>query len=161
MQKIPLTQGQFALVDDSDYEFLSQWKWYAHKHSSGDFHAMRASPRKNGKEYSIYMSRQILGLKHGDKRQADHINHNTLDNRQSNIRICTNQQNSFNRKSISNTSSKFKGVSWYERCKKWQAHIQMDRKRKHLGLFRSEKKAALAYDFAAKSLYGEFACLNF
>ena len=160
MREIPLSQGQVALVDDADYSWLSQWRWCA-RYSNGRWCALRSSRTENGKSYTIKMSRQILGLTYGDKRQGDHIDHNTLDNRRKNIRICTNQENNMNRMSNRNSSSQFKGVSWYERCKKWQAHIQMNRKRKHIGYFNSEKNAALAYDAAAIREFGEFAYLNF
>ena len=160
MREILLTQGQVALVDDSDFEFLSQWKWCA-RYSNGHWDALRSSRTKDGKCYTIKMSRQILGLELGDKRQGDHQNHNTLDNRRDNLRICTNQENNMNRMSNQNSSSKFKGVSWYERCKKWQVHIQIDGGRKHIGYFNKEKNAALAYDAAAIREFGEFAHLNF
>lgn len=159
MKKIPLTQGQFALVDDSDYEFLSQWKWYANK-LHGNFYAMRGI-KKGGKQFIILMHRQILGLEKEDKRQGDHKDHNTLDNRRSNLRICTNQQNLMNMKSHQNTTSRFKGVSWVKSRKKWVAQITINGTVKFLGRFTEEKEAAEAYDEVAKKHFEEFACLNF
>ena len=160
MKKIKLTQGQFALIDDADFESLNQHKWYADKDHSGNFYAVRKSSWKNGKRHMILMSRQILGLERGDPRQADHRNHNTLNNRQSNLRICTNRQNQMNRKLAQNKTSRFKGVSWYKRVGKWRAYIEINRKEKHLGYFMVEEFAALAYNNAAKKHYGEFACPN-
>jgi len=158
MQKIPLTQGQFALVDDSDYEFLSQWKWFAKKDRSGDFYATRQCP---GKTHLIYMHREILGLKYNDGQQGDHLNHNTLDNRQNNIRICTSQENQRNRKLSLNMSSIYKGVYWNKPRRKWRAYIRINKIAKHLGYFKIEKNAALAYDAMAIREFGEFAYLNF
>jgi len=155
MKRIELTQGQIALVDDTDYDWLNQYKWCAYKPPTGGFYAKR---EESGR--TILMHRQILGLEKGDKRQGDHQNHNTLDNRRENIRICSCQQNQRNRKPRLNISSVYKGVSWYKRCKKWQAHIQMNKKRKHLGYFKREREAAFAYNEVARNLFGEFAWLN-
>ena len=152
MKQIPLTQGQVALVDDADYDWLNESKWCAVKDRNGNFYATRGY---------IQMHRQILGLGYGDKRQGDHQNHNTVDNRRSNVRICTNQQNAMNRKKRQNTSSKFKGVTWNKYHKKWYAAIRIDGKKKHLGCFVTEELAALAYDKAAIREYGEFSHLNF
>ncbi len=160
MQEIPLTQNQVALVDDSDYEFLSQWRWFACKHRSGNFYAKRHT-QGNEKRTTIHMSRQILGLERGDKRQADHINHITLDNQLTNLRICTSQQNQMNRETHIESSSIYKGVSWDKKTKKWLAQIQVQRKNIHLGRFRFEELAALAYDFAAMRYFKGFAKFNF
>ena len=160
MRTITLTQGKVTLIDDTDYDWLSQWKWHALKHHSGYFYAVRMTPRINGKQKSIRMHRQILRLEPGDKREGDHKNHNTLDNRRSNLRICTNRQNSMNRKSIPNTTSKYKGVCWDKRDKKWKAAIKVNGKVKNLGYFADEEEAALTYNKVATEHFGEFAHLN-
>lgn len=161
MKRIKLTQGQYALVDDADYKYLNQWKWHAHKQSSGNFYAVRSSSRKKGKRFLIRMHRVILGLEHFDMREGDHENHNTLDNRRSNLRICSCQQNRMNRTSNRNTTSRFRGVYWKKQDKKWRVSIQVNGKRKHLGYWNMEEVAALRYDIVAIREHGEFACLNF
>ena len=94
---------------------------------------------------------------------VDHINHNGLDNRKANLRPATRSQNSFNRLIIirKDLSSKYKGVTWGKYKKMWQARIGIYGKRKHIGFFKDEVQAAMAYDKAAKKYHGEFASLNF
>lgn len=146
MKEIPLTQGQVTTVDDADYEWLNQHKWHAHWNKSNrSFYATRGSRIKTIKQYMIYMTREILGLKRGDTRQGDHINHDTLDNSRENLRIVTSQQNHFNRK-------KAKGYSWDKRAKKYQARIILNNKRVYLGLFNTTAEAHAAY-LMAKEKY--------
>jgi len=153
MKQISLTQGKYALVDDKDFGYLNQWKWFA-SFDGCNWYACR----KGG---VIKMHRVILGLQKGDKQKVDHINHNGLDNCRCNLRICTQAQNCQNRKPYKNSSSKYKGVSWYSITKKWRARIKLKRKEIHLGYFDSETLAAKTYDEKAKILFGDFAKLNF
>lgn len=155
---IPLTQGKFAIVDDFNYEWLNQWKWFALKNVNV-FYAVR-NVGKHPHQELIRMHREILGLKLNDDKQADHRNGNGLDNRKFNLRLCTNSQNQHNQHSIRGIS-KYKGVSWDKRSKKWKAKIQFERKRIHIDQFDSEIEAAKAYDTKALELFGEFAYLNF
>lgn len=97
MRYIPLTRNLYTIVDNIDYPELSKHSWYAHK-SYKSFYAARMSRQKDGKQIMIYMHRQILGLKPRDKREADHIYHNTLDNRRNSIKICTRQENLKNKR---------------------------------------------------------------
>lgn len=159
MKRIKLTQGKFAIVDDDKYKWLNQWKWYAIKGVTTWYVTRVVSV--NGKSRTIIMHRLILGLKHGDGKNTDHINHNGLDNRCCNIRICTNRQNQRNkRKWRPKTTSKYKGVSWYGAENRWQAYITTDEKQIGLGHFDTELEAAKAYNNKALELFGEFACLN-
>lgn len=140
MKKIPLTKGQFAIVDDEDYEWLSQFKWYAAwKEKQRCFYARRNSKMKNGKSYMIYMAREILDLKHDDKREGDHIDHNTLDNRRVNLRAVTHQQNIWNQKNIS------KGYTQGKSHKGFRTRIQVDGRIIHLGYFDTVETAHTTY----------------
>lgn len=155
---IPLTQGKFALVDDEDYERLNQFKWYAGKYKYR-YYAARTHKLK-----TITMAREIMDAPKG--LQVDHRNHNTLDNRRKNLRLCTNSQNQHNRapnKKNPDSSvpfSKHKGVSWSSTAKKWVVHIRHNSKKTYLGRYADEKEAARVYDVKARELFGDFACLN-
>jgi len=154
--KIPLTQGKFAIVDKCDYAWLNKHKWY---YTQG--YALRHSKRINGRQKTIYMHRAILerqGFK--DFVHTDHVNGDGLDNRRNNLRPATVSQNQHNQKKSENNTSGFKGVSRHKRDQKWQATIQINGKRRHLGYFDDLKKAAKAYNKAAKKYHKEFAYLN-
>jgi len=100
-------------------------------------------------------------LKAPEDKFIDHINHNGLDNRKSNLRICTMQQNAWNmRKQRGNRVSQYKGVTRRNDTGKWQARIICNRKRISIGCFDDEMAAAMAYDNKAKELFGEYAALN-
>jgi hypothetical protein len=159
MKEIRLTGGKIALVDDSDYEWLSQFKWYAMK-DTNTFYAVRTIKDANGKQATIRMHREILGLRAGNTKQTDHKDHNGCNNQRFNLRICNNQQNQFNR-TPENKSSKFKGVYWQRDRNKWRARIGLGDKMVQLGYFDNEIEAAKAYDNGARKYFGEFADLNF
>jgi hypothetical protein len=151
---IPLTQGKFAVVDAADYEWLSQWKWYAsYQRTTGRWYAYRAS-YIGKKKYNIAMHRVILNAPHGLK--VDHVDGDGLHNRHDNIRLATICQNRFNRGPQRNNTSGIKGVSWNKETGKWQAFIGVNGKQTHLGLFVDKLDAAAAYAEAAKRLHGEF-----
>ncbi len=152
-KQLPLTQGKYALVDDADYDLLSRWDWYAWWSGSVWY------ARRSHKGKKLYLHREIL--KAGKDDVTDHVNHDGLDNRRCNIRVCTQLQNARNKPPRKNQSSKYKGVYWHKLAAKWTAQIAPSRCRKHLGVFEKEIDAAVAYDKAAEKYYGEFACLNF
>lgn len=159
MKQIPLTKGKFALVDVEDFDYLSQWKWHATKGNSG-YYAVRAERAGKGKQRTVSMARTIMKVTDWHI-NVDHINGDTLDNQKHNLRACSRQQNTCNRKSATGSSSKFIGVSLFRESGRWKAQIQKHGKRIYLGLYDTEESAALAYDRAASELHGEFARLNF
>jgi hypothetical protein len=150
VKEIQLTQGYVALIDDEDYQDVSQFKWQLHRDGKGGLYAKRDK---------VFMHRYILEPPTGT--QIDHINGNGLDNQRANLRFATyaeNQQNSSGRKV---KSSRFKGVSWASNAKKWIAYIGVDNKPIKIGSFIDEVEAAKAYDAEARKLFGEFARTNF
>jgi hypothetical protein len=91
---------------------------------------------------------------------VDHIDRNGLNNRRCNLRICSAADNS--RNSVKKgKSSRYKGVSWNKKNKKWFSSIKYNRKFLHIGYFENEIAAAKAYDKMAHKLFGQFAYLNF
>lgn len=159
MKKISLTKNKVAIVDDEDFEYLNQFKWYA-TFSSGNYYAIRGVTIEKHKQRGLTMHRVIMNAPNGV--MVDHINHNTLDNRKENLRLCNNTQNQQNRILISkHTTSGFKGVTWHKRDNKWTAAIRVNGKRIYLGYHNTAEKAAHAYDDAAKKYHKEFASLNF
>ena len=158
MKRIKLTQGKFATVDDTDYEWLNQWKWCAVK---GGHTFYVHTYNKIGTKSKLQMHRIIMDAKTGQ--QIDHRNGNGLDNKRENLRFSTQSQNCMNQKPKGNTS-KFKGVSWHKINKKWRAMIcepNTGGRSRHIGCYDSEVDAGKAYDRAAIKYFGEFARLNF
>lgn len=141
----------YALVDDEDYDFLSQFNWYL---TSFGYAAKRCP-------YSCKiekMHRFMAGL--SDRNiQVDHIDCNKLNNQKSNLRPASNSQNQ--RNTVSRGASMYKGVSWCNTYKKWRAAIKSFGVSFHIGMFVVEIEAAKAYDAAAIIHHGEFARLNF
>lgn len=157
MPYIELTQGKRTRVDAKDFKWLNQFKWCAVR----GIHTWYARRNIYTPElHAIWMHREILGLRHKDGKYTDHINHDGLDNRQNNLRICTHSTNMMNCADHKNSSSKFKGVNWHVPRQKWLARIMRNGKAHHLGLFEFERDAALAYNRAAIEYFGSFACLN-
>ena len=157
MKKIPLTQGKFALIDDKDFELVGQHNWHAVKDRK-TFYACTKIREDNGKQATLRMHRLILDSSGG--LDIDHRDSNGLNNRRSNLRACTHQENSRNQRP-KRGSSKYKGVSWNKQRNKWQTHITINGKVRYLGRSVDEVEAAKAYDEAASELFGEFAYLNF
>ena len=163
MNKIELTQGKFAIVDAEDFERVSQFKWYYNKDGTGYARRIQYIGMKDGKriQKGISMHRFIMGVE-DSKVHIDHINHDTLDNRKSNLRECTHAENVRNQKIKKGGSSKYKGV-WKERgnlVRPFQASIKFNQKPIYLGNFATEREAAIAYNKAALHYFGEFALLN-
>lgn len=122
--------------------------------------------RKKGKR--VYLHRLImeneLGRKLKRTETVDHINENGLDNRVSNLRVCTHAENCANRRKykLKNSSSPYKGLTKYEgRKKPWNVRIMTDYKSKSFGYYQCPVVAAKVYDKNAKEIFGEYAKTNF
>lgn len=143
--EIALTQGQVALVDEDDGPWVEQFKWSAALVQRDKFVAVRQGEVGPGLRRNIYLSRALLGLGYGDPLQADHRNHDTLDNRRSNLRVVTPASNKENQPSRGG-SSRFVGVTWDRDRGLWRAQIQWRGRVVNLGRFVREMEAAEARD---------------
>ena len=157
MKEIPLTQGKVAVVDDADYDMLSRWKWAAaYDPTAHTFYAVR-TVHCGKQSTTVRMHRIIAGAT--DNELVDHINHDTLDNRRTNLRRCDSVRSAQNRRRHTDSRGKYKGV--HMEAGRYRARICVRGKYVHLGNYLSEEEAARAFDVAARVTHGEFAYLNF
>lgn len=158
--RIPVGRNHFAEIDDEDLPLVLPYKWILHTTKtarSTNFYAV-AIERIDGATKSIYMHRLILGAAKGS--YVDHIDHDGLNNRKSNLRKCSNSQNMANSRWPVGKSG-FRGVSSGRKEGTWRASISVDGKQKFLGHRGTPEEAACLYDAAAIAYFGEFAVTNF
>lgn len=152
MKKIKLTgmyaDNKYALVDDRDYARCIKKSWHLSPEGRP-----RSSHKINGRWKLITIHRFILGFPNS---HIDHKNRNPLDNRRSNLRLCTRAQNAAN--SPPKSKSGMKGVTKHHF--KWATRIKVNQKDICVGLYKTKEEAAAAYNEAAKKYFGEFAWLN-
>ncbi|PKL47965.1 MAG: hypothetical protein CVV39_04980 [Planctomycetes bacterium HGW-Planctomycetes-1] len=154
LRAIKLTLGKYAIVSLEDYERLNQHRWRALR-GPKCFYAVRSKKRR-----IIYMHNEVISPLPGFV--ADHIDHDGLNNSRHNLQLATRSQNAYNRrKRTTKCTSKYKGVWFNKREKKWISAIKYEGKLIFLGYFDNEIEAARAYDAAAKIHHKEFAVLNF
>lgn len=152
MKKIKLTKGKVALVDDKDFNYLNQFKWYAH-FDGWNWYTRRNGRSLSGKRTSVKMHREIMDA---GNLEVDHIDHNGLNNQRSNLRLASRSQNMMNRSLQSNNKSGFKGVSIHKKSGKWVARAKVEGKQHHLGLFDNPLLASKAYEKFVKIKFGKF-----
>ena len=163
VKEIPLTQGKVALVDDDDYENVMKFKWFAATNNEGKFVPARGKvmyyiKTRRFTTRALHLSRFIMGVY--NNMVVDHINGDTLDNRRCNLRVCTTRQNLQNLVALhGKKASKYPGVSKVRDSTKnpWQARIRRsgDQKVVYLGVFPTEREAAVAYEKALREMTGQ------
>lgn len=149
--------SMWAVVDLVDLSRIEQYRWRAHILP----HAIYARGRvlQGGRVVDISMHRFIMEAPAG--MDVDHVDHDGLNNRRSNLRMATRSQNIANMLPERGASSAYKGVCWDAARGRWKAQIRHGVARRQIGRFNSEIEAALAYDAAARETFGEFALVNF
>lgn len=152
----------FAIVDDEDYYWLSQWNWNAVS-IKNKLYVRRSKKKgilKSGIKYEVFIHRVIMKCTDSNL-VVDHIDNNPLNNQKSNLRVCTKAENNRNTSSHKDSSSKYLGVTYDKARKKWNAQLMVNGKRVLTKRYTTEIEAAYAYDTAAKLHVGQYANLNF
>lgn len=155
MKTIQLQRGLVAIVDDEDFKMVSEFKWWAGGHKKR-LYSHGYYRKSYNSRLTQYMHRLVMKAPRG--MDVDHINHNTLDNRKSNLRLATRSQTNQNRIG----TKRYKGV-YFDRDRKgkrWRANIKIFKRVKYLGRYATAAEAATAYNKAAIKEFGEFAYLN-
>lgn len=141
-----------VLYDDADHLIVNKYKWRI----CGKY-IITSIKQEDGKYKTALMHRIIMNCP--ENKVIDHINHNGLDNRKINLRICTYSENNRNIKH-GRGKSKYIGVYWCNVRERWVSHIQVNGKRYIAGRFKSEEEAAIKRDILSLKYFGEFASLN-
>lgn len=142
----------FAIVDEADAELVNQYRWNPLRHKSGFYATARESQK------TVYLHRLIVGFPEGQ--EVDHANRDGLDNRRSNLRVCSRSGNTSNRARMKSNTTGFVGVE-YRANGRFQAAVWVNYHKVSLGTFDTAEDAARARDAAARDAFGEFASLNF
>lgn len=129
-----------AVVDASDFVLINKFKWHVSLSNKGVPYAS-GWIKQNGKRVQMRMHKYLMAPKKGQ--EIDHINHNTLDNRRSNLRICTRSENLKNRKQI--RKDILTGAHWNKLNMNWNSSIAINGKKKHLGCFSTMEAAHKAF----------------
>lgn len=166
MKNIALSRGYVAIIDDEDFEKVSQYKWHASQHEKKIYAKRKrwipdeSITTKQGKYVkkgyykTIALHRVILDAP--DDMEVDHINGNPLDCRKINLRVCSHEQNMWNLKGRSDSKSGYRGITWDKQTQKWRATLTYKKQFINIGRFDNLDDAIKAHQEKAKELFGEF-----
>lgn len=149
MKHIPLKGDKVAVVDDDDYEFVNGFRWYLNKGYAQSY--------AKGRLYKMH--RLVMVVKRGQ--HIDHINHDKLDNRKENLRLCSRAQNNRNLLRRKDNTSGYKNVYRDLSTGHWRPYIYVDGKPIYFGSFKEKRHAAIAHAIFVEHFHGEFATSNF
>ena len=144
------------LYDEEDHDLISSYRWYVHNHG----YAIGRKLTQTARQYPMFMMHKVLINGPKTKYYVDHINHNKLDNRRANLRICLFSQNMFNRPKVKGRST-YLGVSCCSRSGLFIAQCKAFKVNCQIGRFNTEEEAAIERDIKALELHGDFAVFNF
>lgn len=155
--KIYFNSGKFFLIDQTDFPEVSKYSW---QHGKRGYPICHYPRDENGKSKTVTLHRFLLGEK-AINLDVDHISGDKLDNRRSNLRVCSHQENMFNQNLRSTNTSGYIGVSQMKSTGKYEAYIHPNGKKISLGTYTDIVEAATVRDRAALKHFGKFARLNF
>lgn len=156
---IPLSQGQFMIVDAANYDEMARIKWYARwDDDNKSYYAVSHKQGRGKKRNLIWAHRFVLRMDDGDPRKADHIDPlRTTENCIGNLRIANKFESSQNRRRAKNNKSGRKGVSWHEKTQKWKSSLGANGVRYYLGEYDDFEVACRVRAEAEIKYHGEFA----
>ena len=146
-----LPDGSTFLFDAEQIDRIRNTKWYKCYNKK---YGTAYITDQGGKTLHMYLMDCPAGY------EVDHIDLNTMDNRQCNLRICTHQQNQCNQPLQRNNTSGVSGVSYYSPRGKYRARIKVCHHDIHLGYYRSFEEAVQARNIGMVYMFGEYAIYN-
>lgn len=152
MKKIELTQGQYALVDDWWFDYLNEWKWFAHWSIYTKSYYAQRNEGKHPNRTVVHMSRVIMNTP--DDMRCDHRDHDTLNNQEYNLRNVTRSQNGMNSKHYkTNALGEHHIIKYWG---KYRVQIYKDKKRVFCESFVTLDEAKRVRDMMLEKFHGEF-----
>lgn len=140
------SKGEEFYFDLEDYDKIKIFSWCI----SDNGYVIAT----NSKNKRIYLHRLIMNC--NSDRVVDHINHNTLNNRKYNLRVCTSSNNNMNKGKRTDNTSGVVGVSWSKNTNSWISQIEVDKRALYLGAFEDFEDAVEARKQAEEKYFGEY-----
>jgi len=147
-----LAAGRFAVVDDNDFGYINQFRWFFNGR-----YIYRRNCTNSSLPKTVLLHREIMGFPVG--KLVDHEDRNPFNNTKRNLRVCSSSQNNVNRGKINGTINNFKGVNRSGNGA-FKAEIKFGGKQIYIGSFYSELYASYAFDIASLIINEEFSSLN-
>lgn len=162
-------KDKYILIDDKDYNLFKKFNWSfisggrlictrkeLPSQYKGKFITVVKKYKKSKYYYKSVLLHWMVVNKNIGSLEVDHINGNTLDNRRSNLRICSHSDNRKNNKIYRNNTSGYPGISWLKRKKTWSSVIRVNNKKLWLGTFKNIIDAISVRKIAEKKYFMNF-----